>query len=70
MKPINHVEGWIDRPFSIGKNGIWINVSSTKGKRQKYNYYISVGGISWKRSDKRSWKKISWDRIQEIFMDY
>jgi hypothetical protein len=56
----------IERPITLGNDGIQINIWSKYGRKKQGDVYISVGGVSWKFPGKQKWKKISWDKLEEI----
>jgi hypothetical protein len=32
-------------------------------------FYVTVGGLWWREHEKKNWKKISWDKLVEVFED-
>jgi hypothetical protein len=65
-KPSKWITAQIERPFSLGKDGIRLTVWRKYGREKQGDAYISVGGISWKAPNKQKWTRLSWDRLEEI----
>ena len=50
--PSKWIEVKVHEPFFVGKRGI---------------FYVTVGGLWWREHEKKNWKKISWDKLVELF---
>ena len=68
-KPSKWIEIKVDEFFYIGKRGIQIKVWKKHEHSKRGLFYVSVGGLSWREHEKKKWKQISWDELEQIFME-
>jgi hypothetical protein len=67
--PSKWIEVKVNEPFYVGKRGIQIKVWKKREHSKRGIFYVTVGGLWWREHEKKNWKKISWDKLVEVFED-
>ena len=65
--PSQWIEVSVHEPFYVGKRGIQIKVWKKREHSKRGIFYVTVGGLWWREHEKKNWKKISWDKLVDVF---